>query len=320
MLTIVTQKKDWIPEQKSGFLQSWEWGELFAQHGGEVLRLCIDGACAQGIIRTKKYIYKEIHFSRITLTTEMYRELYAYLKKHKYTFASFDFMGEVPDMHDHHVIDESNRQPNQTMRMRLNPSQEELLQNMHKKTRYNIRLAKKKKVLIKKQKDPQVFWDLMRQTRERDEFSSGSKKHYATLLDSLIAMQYTAYIDQTPVASNICIQYGDTVTYLHGSSSYEHRSSMAPYMLQWEQILDAKKQGYTYYDFWGVAKKSTDKNNQQCFFNFCWDKGDPWSGFTRFKAGFGGQYTKVSTGKMVLLSPKASLVLLLLNFLRNIQK
>ena len=45
---------------------------------------------------------------------------------------------------------------------------------------------------------------------------------------------------------------------------------MAPYLLQWEQIKEAKKRGCIEYDFWGIDDKK-------------------WPGVTRFKKGFGGQ-------------------------------
>ena len=45
---------------------------------------------------------------------------------------------------------------------------------------------------------------------------------------------------------------------------------MAPHLLQWEQIKEAKKRGCIEYDFWGIDDKK-------------------WPGVTRFKRGFGGR-------------------------------
>jgi len=37
---------------------------------------------------------------------------------------------------------------------------------------------------------------------------------------------------------------------------------MAPYLLQWQAILDAKEQGLNYYDFWGIDEKKMVWSNQ----------------------------------------------------------
>ncbi|TSC74000.1 MAG: methicillin resistance protein, partial [Parcubacteria group bacterium Gr01-1014_33] len=58
-------------------------------------------------------------------------------------------------------------------------------------------------------------------------------------------------------------------TYLHGASSHEHREMMAPHLLHWRIIQEAKKRGCGTYDFWGIDEKK-------------------WPGVTRFKIGFGG--------------------------------
>jgi lipid II:glycine glycyltransferase (peptidoglycan interpeptide bridge formation enzyme) len=45
---------------------------------------------------------------------------------------------------------------------------------------------------------------------------------------------------------------------------------MAPHLLHWEIIRQAKQLGYHFYDFWGIDEKK-------------------WPGLTRFKKGFGGK-------------------------------
>ena len=45
---------------------------------------------------------------------------------------------------------------------------------------------------------------------------------------------------------------------------------MAPYLLQWESMQEAKRRGAKEYDLWGVDAKK-------------------WPGLTRFKRGFGGE-------------------------------
>lgn len=72
------------------------------------------------------------------------------------------------------------------------------------------------------------------------------------------------------IAANLVNFFGPTATYTHGGWDWEYRSLMAPHLLQWEQIKEAKNRGCKAYDFWGI-----DKIN--------------WPGITRFKKGFGGK-------------------------------
>jgi lipid II:glycine glycyltransferase (peptidoglycan interpeptide bridge formation enzyme) len=77
------------------------------------------------------------------------------------------------------------------------------------------------------------------------------------------------------IAANLMVFYGDTATYLHGASNYAFRALMAPNLLQWNLIQEAKKRGFKYYDFHGIAPNENPKH--------------PWAGVTRFKKGFGGE-------------------------------
>ena len=76
---------------------------------------------------------------------------------------------------------------------------------------------------------------------------------------------------------NLNIDFGDMETYNHGASSGEYRNVMAPHLVQWEAIKQAKKEGYKYYDFRGIAP--TD------------DPDHKWAGITRFKKSFSSHTT-----------------------------
>ncbi|MDD4289694.1 MAG: peptidoglycan bridge formation glycyltransferase FemA/FemB family protein [Patescibacteria group bacterium] len=171
-------------------------------------------------------------------------------------------------------------QPSKTLILDLLKNEEELLKDMHEKTRYNIRLAEKKGIqVIKTNKEKEYigdFLNLIEKTSKRDNFKSHSGDYYLKMLkssDKNIDL-WIAKKDNKVICTNIVVNFGDTVTYLHGASSNEYRNLMAPHLLQWSQIRWAKENNYRYYDFWGIAK--TD------------DKNDAWRGFTRFKKGFGG--------------------------------
>ncbi|MEA2097672.1 MAG: peptidoglycan bridge formation glycyltransferase FemA/FemB family protein [Patescibacteria group bacterium] len=205
-------------------------------------------------------------------------------------------------------------QPRDTLFLDLTKSEEELLKEMKQKTRYNIRLAKRKELRIRNYESGitnqecfkekfEEFWKLVEETSARDKFKSHNKNYYWKMLKNLGKMQkapqpvrcggameptklqaklYFAEYGNKIIATNIVLFFGEIAVYLHGASSNEYRNVMAPYLLQWQQILDAKKAGCKKYDFWGISSKSQIQSaNWRTKFN-------NWSGITRFKKGFSG--------------------------------
>jgi lipid II:glycine glycyltransferase (peptidoglycan interpeptide bridge formation enzyme) len=167
-------------------------------------------------------------------------------------------------------------QPSKTRILDLRKKEEDLLREMHQKTRYNIRLADRKGVEIIGATLDTVdelfgaFWQLMETTTDRDNFRSHSREYYRKMLDVPFTKLYLAKYGDNILAGAIVSFFGDTATYIHGASSNEMRNLMAPYLLQWEMIKAAQGRGCAYYDFYGVDEMK-------------------WPGVTRFKKGFGGQ-------------------------------
>jgi len=162
-------------------------------------------------------------------------------------------------------------QPNKTLILDISKSEKELLNEMHQKTRYNIRLAEKKGIVIEKSKKSfEDFWELVQKTTKRDNFKPHPKRYYRKIMHVPGIELFIAKYDNKVVAANIILFYKGTAFYLHGASDYKYRNLMAPHLLQWHQVLEAKKQGCNKYDFWGIDSKK-------------------WPGVTRFKKGFNGK-------------------------------
>jgi len=161
-------------------------------------------------------------------------------------------------------------QPAKTLLLDLNKTEEELLAEMHQKTRYNIRLAEKKGVVVREsESELDSFYDLISNTYNRKGLSVYNKEYYKKLLANFSGAKiYLAEYQGKILCANLVLPFGDTITYLHGGSSEEGKNLMAPHLLQWEAIKKAKELGYKYYDFWGIDEKK-------------------WPGVTRFKKGFG---------------------------------
>lgn len=177
--------------------------------------------------------------------------------------------------------------PEHTIIVDLTPTEDKILARMKPKGRYNIGLAKRHNIIIEKApaSDIPIFYKLLQSTGERDQFGIHAESHYKTMLDSLgeHAQLFIAYIPadtanpaatRIPVAGLIATYFGDTATYYYGASSYEHRALMAPYLLHWNVMREAKNRGYKRYDLFGIAPEN--------------DPTHPWRSITDFKTKFGG--------------------------------
>ena len=174
-------------------------------------------------------------------------------------------------------------QPKETFVIDISKSEEEILAGMKQKTRYNLNLSKKKdiKIIISREtKYVDEFLRLVKITSERDGIKSHPRDYYQKMVENIPAENlklYLAEFENKIIAVNIVIFFEDTAIYLHGASDNEYRNVMAPYLLQWQQIQDAKKAGCTKYDFGGIKTVSSEQESGN-------SKG--WEGITRFKLGF----------------------------------
>lgn len=171
-------------------------------------------------------------------------------------------------------------QPKEIFAIELMKTTENLLAEMKPKTRYNIGLAQKKGVKILTNNDEaetreyfEAFWKISQEMAQRQGITTHPKVYYQKMLETFPAETlkiYVAIYDGKIIAANLVVFFEKTAIYLHGASSNDYRNVMAPFLLQWQAILDAKVQGCQTYDFGGI-KTEGDSN---------------WSGITNFKLGF----------------------------------
>lgn len=293
------QKEAWdrfVKDQGGSFLQSWEWGDFQERLGRTVFRSAVmdgDTVLAQ-VLYIKMVIPFGFNWYYIPHVTATHKhallKLLSEIKKQACADSALlvhidphAFIG-TPDekifrevfynlnfrkRHNHSV------QPVTTVVMDLHNELDQILQDMHKKTRYNIRLSQKKGVEIlwsKEKKYIQEFVRLTQQTAARQNITSHSYEYYEKLLQQNSFYLVNALHDEEVIASHIVSIFGKQAVYVHGASSYEHRTLMAPYLLQWESVQKAKELGALWYDLWGI--KGVGKNTKA------------WEGITRFKKGF----------------------------------
>jgi lipid II:glycine glycyltransferase (peptidoglycan interpeptide bridge formation enzyme) len=171
-----------------------------------------------------------------------------------------------------------------TILLDLRPEESALLAAMKQKTRYNIRLAGRKGVTVRRgsELDFDLLFRMYRQTAERDGFVIRQAEYYdilwrtffqAGMLDPLVAE-----VEGNPVAGLALFRFGRQAVYMHGMSTGEHREKMPNYLLQWEAIQRAKTAGCLEYDLWGAPDR--------------FEPQDPMWGVFRFKEGLGGRVVR----------------------------
>jgi len=123
------------------------------------------------------------------------------------------------------------------------------------------------------------------------------------------------------LAGIIITFHKDTAIYYYGASSGTNRNLMAPYLLQWHAMMEAKKFGCTKYDFLGIAPPTTKKHFlKPSTIDELGPAHHPWRGVTEFKRKFGGQHVKFLPAQELSFKPFTHSVYRALKHLRKIFK
>lgn len=141
----------------------------------------------------------------------------------------------------------------------IQPEEKEILAGMKEKWRYNIRLAGRKGVTVRRgagQADLDAFYKIYETTSERDQFFIHPRKFYEEVMrlysqDDRFALFLAEYQGE-PIAGIIALRFGRWSWYMYGASSNEHRNLMPNHLLQWNGIQWAKSHGCWYYNFRGI--------------------------------------------------------------------
>ena len=185
-----------------------------------------------------------------------------------------------------------------TSRLDISKQEEELMAQMRKSTRYEIRKAEKIGISITvstNEKDVKQFYNYQLDTAKRQKFVPFS---YAFLMEQFKvffaadkALLYTATYEKKILAQAFVIFYGDEAVYHYGIGTDEGRKYPGAYLIQWEAMKEAKKRGLRYYNFWGVA---AEEQKQHRFYTI-----------SIFKRGFGGVDTQyLHAHDLIINKPK----------------
>lgn len=179
-------------------------------------------------------------------------------------------------------------QPRRTLLVDLSGDDAAVLGRMKQKTRYNIRLALKKGVVVHPSGDLEAFYRLMQITGQRDGFGVHSLSYYRRAYELFHPRGecelLIAELDGEPLGGLMVFARGTRSWYFYGASSDQRREFMPAYLLQWQAMRWARERGCTSYDLWGVP--DVDEQDLEAQFT---TRSDGLWGVYRFKRGFGGQ-------------------------------
>lgn len=180
--------------------------------------------------------------------------------------------------------------PEVTWELDISLSEDEILKNMRKTTRYLIRQAEKNSdIEIVKSTNPEDLKDftfVYKETGKRQKFTvyreEYIKNEFETFLQDNNACLFLGKHKGKVAVAAIFIFWQNGCFYHHSGSLPEYNKFPISYLLQWEAIKEAKKRGCKIYNFWGIApdiKEELDVKKSK----------HPWAGLSLFKMGFGGE-------------------------------
>lgn len=314
-----------MPEDKERYnsvvkhpLQSYEWGEFRTKMGVKMIRL--------GVFENNKLI-SAVQFSihRVPLfgfkvgylpkgpypTKELLEALTKFGKDNGCVFIQIEPNQEAggdtkpEDLTKKYKNFRISRKPlftKFTFYIDLGKSEDELLMQMKEKTRYNVRLAQKKGVVVSEENSSEAFDDylkLLNETAKRDRFFAHNYRYHKTMWEALhpskIARLLIARYNGVPLVAWVVFVWHNFLYYTYGASSSKYRDVMASNLMYFEAMKFGKKNGLNTFDLWGSLGPNPDPK-------------DPFYGFHRFKEGYNGRLVEfVGSFDLVLNSTSYNL-------------
>ncbi len=185
-----------------------------------------------------------------------------------------------------------------THQLDLTKPEEELLAQMRKQTRYEIKQAIKLDIKVETSQnfdDLNSFYDLQIETAKRQGFVAFDKKFLTSQFQVFAnvnqAVLYTSFFGDKKLAQAFIIFYGNEADYHYGASTIDGRLYPGAYLIQWEAIKEARRRGLKRYNFWGVAPEGEIDHR--------------FYGVSVFKRGFGGEDIQYLHAQDLVVKPLA---------------
>jgi peptidoglycan pentaglycine glycine transferase (the first glycine) len=196
--------------------------------------------------------------------------------------------------------------PPSTVLIDLSQSEDEILSQMKRTTRQNIRAAKSRGVTIKEgsEVDLPAFCQIKQVTESRSDFVHYDQDYYQEAWRQFAnrgnMKLWLAYFGDELLAGLMAIYFGQWVVYAWACSTRSHVKKRPNDLLFWHAMMWGKQQGYHYCDLGGISPKVADALRQNLEPPECKEKG-----IARYKLGFGPMHTfPASYDNIFILRPR----------------
>jgi len=309
------------------FLHSWNWGEFNQAMGSKIWRFGAYNGKLLGIVLILKISAKRGTFLFIPhgpvvvdgieekdkkeILELVLNHLKDIIREEKISFIRVSPIWEKTEENINIFSNSAFRgapihmHPEVTWELNIAPTEDQILANMRKTTRYLIKQAEKNPdiEIIKSNniEDLKLFWPVYKETAKRHNFVVFSEKYLETEFsifakDKQIILFLGKYKDEI-VSVALFVFWQGTCVYHHSGSLSKYNKIPVSYLLQWNAIKEAKNRGCKTYNFWGIAPDIKIAKNAQ-------DSKHPWAGLSLFKMGFGGYIKEYVKTQDLIILPK----------------
>lgn len=291
-------------------LQSWRWGAFKEHFGWKVARIaaCGDGgtALAQILFRTKAgmtigYIPRGpvVPTDDAAAYANLWGRVDEWARRERALTIIVEPDNELPKGEGDVILTPGAEpiQPSRTVKTGLRDD-DGLMAQMHPKTRYNVRMARRREVTcrIAEKTDASVdlFYGLLQDTASRNAFVVHDAAYYGDFLrlfgdDALLMF---AEIEDRVVAGVIAVAFGPEAIYMYGASSTRDRANGAGFLIQYEAMRWARDRGALRYDMWGIPEDDPESSVAESGDRLASSHGGDWRGIYEFKVRFGGEIVR----------------------------
>lgn len=289
---------------------SWKWGEARQKMGKKVLRVIESSDSFQNNVFQITFHpiphtpYSVAYMPRTVIPSiEVLKVLRDEAKKAGAIFIKIEPYARKTDKNEEDFFKLVRKSPHGlfpewTQILDLQKTEDQLLEAMKPKWRYNIRLAQKKGVEVKEMTSDEgfeIFSDLYFQTTNRQSYHGHDKNYHKVIFETLqrsIGHILIAFYEGIPLSAYHLFLFNNVLYYPYGGSSEQHKSVMASNLLMWEAIRFGLKNNAKVFDMWGSLPPTYAED------------ASGWAGFTRFKEGFGTEFVEFVGSFDYVIQPK----------------